>query len=47
VALANCNYCFGCVGFSDKDFHILNQPYSRKDYFEITAELSRSLRLDR
>jgi hypothetical protein len=45
VSLSNCNYCFGCVGLSGKDFHILNEPYSRTDYFAITAELSRQLRL--
>ncbi len=47
IAVSNCTYCFGCVGLSDKDFHILNQPYSRQDYFEITAELTRGLRMER
>jgi len=45
VGLSGCSYCFGCVGLSNKDFHILNQPYSRKDYFAITAKLSKELRL--
>ncbi len=44
-AMSNCSYCFGCVGLSSKDFHILNEPYSREDYFRITQELSRDLRL--
>jgi hypothetical protein len=43
--LSGCNYCFGCVGLSNKDFHILNEPVSRTDYFRITTELSRQLRL--
>jgi hypothetical protein len=45
--LSNCVYCFGCVGLSGREFHILNKPYSRKDYFEITARLSRDLRIGR
>ncbi len=44
-AMSNCTYCFGCIGLSSKDFYILNQPYSRQDYFRITGELSRTLRL--
>jgi hypothetical protein len=36
---ADCTYCFGCVGLSRKDFHILNQPYSRKDYFDLVKKL--------
>jgi hypothetical protein len=47
AAMSNCSYCFGCVGLSGKDFHILNEPYERQDYFRITAELTRQLRLDR
>jgi hypothetical protein len=44
-AMSGCSYCFGCVGLARKDFHILNQPYSRQEYFQITGELGRSLRL--
>lgn len=44
-ALSNCTYCFGCVGLSGKDFHILNQKYERREYFEVSARLSRELRL--
>ena len=47
VALSNCNYCFGCVGLSGRDFHILNEPYSRQAYFEVTAALARRLGLTR
>jgi hypothetical protein len=34
-----CDYCFGCVGLIGKDFHILNQPYSRSAYFKIVKAL--------
>jgi hypothetical protein len=37
-----CTYCFGCVGLVGKDFHILNEPYSRSEYFALTARLKKS-----
>jgi hypothetical protein len=41
----NSKNCFGCVGINHKEYHILNQPYSKEEYFnkvaEIKAELSR------
>lgn len=40
VDLVQCTYCFGCVGLVKKDFHILNEPYERRVYFAILAELS-------
>lgn len=45
VGLSGCNYCFGCVGLANKDFHILNEPYGRKEYFAITSRLFQELRL--
>ena len=45
VGLSACSYCFGCVGLSHKDFHILNEPYDRSKYFEITSKLSAALRI--
>jgi hypothetical protein len=45
VGCVGCTYCFGCVGLHKKDFHILNEPYDRATYFEITARLSRELGL--
>ena len=45
--LSDCNYCFGCVGLSKKDFHILNVAFPRKEYFEITARLRKELGLPR
>ena len=38
-----CDYLFGCVGLVGKDFHILNQPYRRSDYFRIVKELREAL----
>jgi hypothetical protein len=36
---AECNYCLGCVGLEKKEFHILNQPYTRSEYFAIVKGL--------
>jgi hypothetical protein len=44
-ALTDCTYCFGCVGLSRRDFHVLNEPYGRKEYFEVTKRLMEELRL--
>ena len=43
ISLSRSSYCFGCVGLTNKDFHILNQPHSRQDYFAITKRLVREL----
>jgi hypothetical protein len=43
--LADCTYCFGCVGLSKRDFYILNRPFSRTEYFELTRRLKRELNL--
>ena len=43
--LTECNYCFGCVGLSRKDFHILNERYDRSSYFKIVNQLTKTLRL--
>lgn len=45
VALSDSSYCFGCVGLSGKDFHILNRPYDRTTYFEVTRRLAKELGL--
>jgi hypothetical protein len=41
--MTDCTYCLGCVGLSRKDFHILNQPYDRSTYFQLSRELLRQL----
>ena len=45
IGCNNCSYCFGCVGLSKKDFHILNQPYDKQTYFAIIAKLEKELRI--
>jgi hypothetical protein len=43
--LSDSTYCFGCVGLSKKDFYILNVPFSRQEYFELTKKLRRELNI--
>lgn len=38
--LIGCMNCFGCVGLRNKNYHILNQPYSKEDYQEKIKEFS-------
>ena len=45
VSLTDCQYCFGCVGLSGKDFCVLNERYDRKTYFSLTARLAKELNL--
>jgi hypothetical protein len=45
AACTGCTYCFGCVGLSGKDFHILNEPYSRSEYFAVTKRLMKEMGL--
>ncbi|KKU78856.1 MAG: hypothetical protein UY05_C0046G0001 [Candidatus Peregrinibacteria bacterium GW2011_GWA2_47_7] len=40
----NCKDCFGCIGLKDKQYHILNQPLSREEYFAKVAELKAEMR---
>jgi hypothetical protein len=46
VGCSGCTYCFGCVGLARRDFCILNEPYARATYFEITGRLARELRIE-
>jgi hypothetical protein len=34
-----CTYCLGCVGLSGKEFHILNRPYTRSEYFALAKQI--------
>lgn len=34
-----CVFCFGCVGLVKKEFHILNQPFRRDEYFRLLESL--------
>lgn len=38
-----CSNCFGCVNIKRREFHILNQPYSKEDYFKKVAEIKDDL----
>ena len=40
ASCSDCTYCTGCVGLNRKEFHILNQPYSRTEYFALIKTLS-------
>ena len=41
-----CLFCFGCVGLVKKEFHILNQPFPKKTYFELVEQLKVALGLN-
>lgn len=43
---AECVFCFGCVGLVKEEFHILNQKFSRQEYFEIVAELKEAFGIE-
>ncbi len=43
----DCTFCFGCVGLVGKEFHILNQKFSRNDYFAILPKLERAFGVSR
>ena len=43
---ANCVFCFGCAGLVKKEFHILNQKFSRDVYFKKVAELKKAFGLE-
>ncbi len=45
TACNECIYCFGCAGLNKQEFHILNQPYSRQEYFKVTKQLSYELKI--
>jgi len=42
----NCQYCFGCVGLKNKNFHIFNKSYSEKDYWKTVDEIKSKMLLD-
>ena len=35
----DCIFCFGCVGLVNREFHILNQPFSKDEYFRLLEKL--------
>jgi hypothetical protein len=43
VDCTNCSQCFACVGLKGEEFFVLNQRYSRKDYFPVVQALKKRL----
>lgn len=43
----DCVFCFGCVGLVKKEFHILNRPFKRDEYFRTVAKLEVAFGLKR
>ena len=37
-------FCFGCISLHHKKYYILNQPYSKEEYFKVTAEIKVDLK---
>lgn len=40
---SNCKNCFGCTYLKHKQFYILNEPYTEKEYFEKISELRKEI----
>ena len=36
-----CVFCFGCIGLVKKEFHILNQPFKKDQYFRLLEKLQK------
>jgi hypothetical protein len=47
TSCSECTYCFGCVGLTKADFHILNVKYTRSEYFRIVKSLEEELGIAR
>jgi hypothetical protein len=45
IGCTRCTYLFGCVGLSERDFCILNEPYDRASYFALASRLAKELRV--
>ena len=41
----DCTFCFGCVGLVGREFCILNEQYTREEYFKRAEELEKMFRL--
>lgn len=42
--MINCHDCFGCISLHRKQYYILNQPYTKEEYFKKVAEIKDELR---
>ncbi len=43
VECVSCTYCLGCVGLEGQEFHVLNEPVSRSQYFKLVKALGMEL----
>ncbi|TPV92511.1 MAG: hypothetical protein B7733_25450 [Myxococcales bacterium FL481] len=43
IACSDCVHCFACVGLQGAEFHVLNQPMARREYFALVKRLGREL----
>lgn len=41
--LQTCKNCFGCTYLAHKEYYILNEPYSKEEYFKKVAEIKEEL----
>lgn len=41
--LMSCQDCFGCISLHRKQYHILNEPYSKEEYFKKVEEIKQQL----
>lgn len=42
--IQGCSDCFGCVYLQRKQYHILNKPYKKEEYFKLVMELEGDLK---
>lgn len=40
----NCKHCFGCAYLKDKEYHILNKPYTKEEYANNVITIKKDLR---
>ncbi|MBI4994887.1 hypothetical protein HZC21_04575 [Candidatus Peregrinibacteria bacterium] len=43
----NSRNCFGCISLNRKEYHILNRPYPKEEYFKRVSEIKTELRRER
>ncbi len=44
--LFNCKNCFGCVGLQNKEYYILNVPYSAQEYHQKVTQIKEEMKKD-
>lgn len=43
VECVGCTHCLGCVGLEGAEFHVLNQPMGRREYFDLAKRVHEEL----